>query len=178
VTPSDAEAVLITGLFGTGKSSVAVEIADVLEKRGVPYAVIDLDWLCWGYAGGGEGAEHRMMLANLRPVLANYLAVGVRSVILARSIRSPAELASLEDALPMPLRVVELVVPLDEIERRLGSDIAAARGDDLDDARAWSSAGEGTGFGDLSVTNDRPLREVADEIIELLGWDAGTSRDV
>jgi adenylylsulfate kinase-like enzyme len=43
VTGSDAEAVLITGLFGTGKSSVAVEIADILEKRGVPYAVIDLD---------------------------------------------------------------------------------------------------------------------------------------
>jgi hypothetical protein len=175
VTGSDAEAVLITGLFGTGKSSVAIEIADILEKRGVPYAVIDLDWLCWGYAGGGEGAEHRMMLANLRPVLANYLAVGVRSVILARSIRSPAELESLEDALPMRVRVVELLVPLDEIERRLGSDITAARGDDLEDARAWADAGDGTGFGDLSVANDRPLRDVADEIIDLLGWAA---RDV
>jgi hypothetical protein len=175
VTGSDAEAVLITGLFGTGKSSLAVEIADILEKRGVPYAVIDLDWLCWGYAGGGEGAEHRMMLANLRPVLANYLAVGVRSVILARSIRSRAELESLKAALPMPLRVVELVVPLDEIERRLGSDITAARGDDLEDARAWAAAGEGIGLADLSVANERPLREVADEIIQLLGWDA---RDV
>jgi hypothetical protein len=173
VTGSDAEAVLITGLFGTGKSSVAIEIADILEKLGVQYAVIDLDWLCWGYAGGGEGAEHRMMLANLRPVLANYLAVGVRSVILARSIRSPAELESLKDSLPMRVRVVELLVPLDEIERRLGSDITAARGDDLEDAGAWVAAGEGTGLGDHAVVNDRPLREVADEIIELLGWDAG-----
>jgi adenylylsulfate kinase-like enzyme len=51
VTASEAEAVLITGPFGTGKSSVAIEIADILEKRGVRYAVIDLDWLCWGYAG-------------------------------------------------------------------------------------------------------------------------------
>jgi hypothetical protein len=168
----EAEALLITGLFGTGKSSVAVEIADILEKRGVPYAVIDLDWLCWGSAGGGEGAEHRMMLANLRPVLANYLAVGVRSVILARSIRSPAELESLKAALPMRLRVVELVVPLDEIERRLGSDITAARGDDLEDARVWAATGEGTGFGYLSITNDRPLRDVADEIVDLLGWDS------
>jgi len=52
VTGSDAEAVLITGLFGTGKSSLAVEIADILEKRGVPYAVIDLDWLCWATPAG------------------------------------------------------------------------------------------------------------------------------
>jgi hypothetical protein len=113
-----------------------------------------------------------MMLANLRPVLANYLALGVRSVILARSLRSVAELESLRNVLPIRLRVVELVVSFQEIERRLGSDITAARGDDLEDARAWVTADDGTGFGDLSVTNDRPLREVADEIIQLLGWNA------
>jgi len=70
----EPQAALITGLFGTGKSSVAIEMADVLEQRGLPYAVIDLDWLCWGWAGGAEGSEHRMMLANLAPVMTNYLA--------------------------------------------------------------------------------------------------------
>jgi RimJ/RimL family protein N-acetyltransferase len=169
--PNQARAVLITGLFGTGKSSVAVEIADVLEKRGLPYAVVDLDWLCWGSAGGGEGAEHRMMLANLAPVVANYLDAGVRSFVLARSLRTGEELATLRSTLlPMDLRVVELVVPFDEIERRLGSDVTAARTDDLRDARGWHAAGDGTGFGDLAVENDRPLREVADEIVRLLGW--------
>ena len=44
----EPQAVLITGLFGTGKSSVAIEMADVLEQRGLRYAVIDLDWLCVG----------------------------------------------------------------------------------------------------------------------------------
>ena len=48
----EPQAALITGLFGTGKSSVAIEMADVLEQRGLPYAVIDLDWLCWGWGGG------------------------------------------------------------------------------------------------------------------------------
>ena len=50
MTP-ESRAVLLTGLFGTGKSSVAIEMADVLEKRGVPYALIDLDYLCWGEPG-------------------------------------------------------------------------------------------------------------------------------
>jgi adenylylsulfate kinase-like enzyme len=91
----EPQAALITGLFGTGKSSVAVEMADALEGHALPYAVIDLDWLCWGWAGGGEGSEHRMMLANLAPVVTNYLGAGVRYLILARSFRTPGELASL-----------------------------------------------------------------------------------
>ena len=37
----EPQAALITGLFGTGKSSVAIEMADVLEQPGLPYAVID-----------------------------------------------------------------------------------------------------------------------------------------
>ncbi len=40
---SDPEAVLITGVYGSGKTSVVEEIADVLERRGVPYAALDLD---------------------------------------------------------------------------------------------------------------------------------------
>jgi Mrp family chromosome partitioning ATPase len=38
-------AVLISGVFGSGKSTVAEEIADLLEQRCVPYALMDLDYL-------------------------------------------------------------------------------------------------------------------------------------
>jgi adenylylsulfate kinase-like enzyme len=167
---AEPQAVLVTGLFGSGKSSVAIEMADMLEPRDLPYAVIDLDWLCWGWAGGAEGSEHRMMLANLVPVVANYLDAGVRYLILARSIRTPAELASLRSTLPMGLMVVELTVPVAEIERRLARDITAARRDDLRDAHAWLAAGEGVGLGDISIPNDRPLRTVASDVLGWLGW--------
>ena len=40
-----AEGVLITGVYGSGKSSVAVEIAYLLEQRRQPYALLDLDFL-------------------------------------------------------------------------------------------------------------------------------------
>jgi Mrp family chromosome partitioning ATPase len=43
----DIDGVLITGVYGTGKSSVAAEIAETLERRGVPYGALDLDWLGW-----------------------------------------------------------------------------------------------------------------------------------
>jgi adenylylsulfate kinase-like enzyme len=45
VTESGAEGVLITGVYESGKSSVAAEIAYLLEQRGEPYALLDLDYL-------------------------------------------------------------------------------------------------------------------------------------
>jgi hypothetical protein len=166
----DAQAVVITGLFGTGKSSVAVEIADILEERGLPYAAIDLDWLCWGYAGDEPGAEHRMLLANLAPVVRNYLGTGVRFFVLARSLRSREELDGLRDAFPIPLRSVELTVTFEAIERRLVADVTAGRVDDLRDAAAWAAAGEGTGFAEFEVVNEGRLCDVADGIVRSLGW--------
>jgi hypothetical protein len=40
------EGVLLTGMFGTGKSTI-------LEERGAAFAAIDLDWLGWYDPPGG-----------------------------------------------------------------------------------------------------------------------------
>jgi hypothetical protein len=167
----EPHAVLITGLFGSGKSSVAIEMADVLEKRGEPYALIDLDYLCWGDPGIDEpGAEHLMLLRNLAPVVANYRAAGVTRFVLARAMRDRAQVDSLRETVALPITVVELRVPWDEIEHRLAADLTAGRADDLREAREWVAAGDHEGLADLTVENDRPLREVATEILERLGW--------
>jgi len=64
---SDAEAVLVTGAFGTGKTSAIEEIADILEARGVRYGAIDLDWLSWFDPGSGDDhwAGIPVMLKNV-----------------------------------------------------------------------------------------------------------------
>lgn len=165
-----ARALLLTGVYGTGKTSVAVEIADILEGRGEPYAVLDLDWLMWFQSAGGEVDGYAMMLRNLAPVVDNYRSVGVRSFVLARSIRTTEELETLRSVLDMPLSVIRLTVPLEEIRRRLGSDITSGRQDDLLVARRWLAAGTGEGLEDLAIPNDRPLREVAMAVISKLGW--------
>lgn len=165
------EAALLTGSFGSGKSSVAVEVADVLEERGVPYAAIDLDWLCWGDPGDErDDAEHRMLLRNLAPVVANYLDVGVTRFVLARSIHEARQLDSLRETLGMPLQVVRLTAPWPVIEARLRDDLTSGREDDL---AAALELGEdvGAGLEDHTVDNDRDLREVAHEVVALLGWD-------
>ena len=46
-----------------------------------------------------------MMLANLRPIVDRYRSAGARYFVLARTIRGFEELATLGEALAMPLRV-------------------------------------------------------------------------
>ena len=61
-----AEGVLLTGVYGSGKSSVAEEIAYVLEQWGDRYALLDLDYLSWAGTGNEDGAaEFGLMLQNL-----------------------------------------------------------------------------------------------------------------
>lgn len=164
------EAVLLTGLFGVGKSTIAAEMADLLEDARVPYAALDLDWLTWCNVGDGDRAsEHAMLLHNLGAVVANYRAGGVRYFVLARWIRDRDELAGLIATMAMPLHTVELVAPLDEIRRRVGTDPTGGRRYDLAESVAWVEDG-GVGFAEFTVENDRPVREVAADILRWLAW--------
>jgi adenylylsulfate kinase-like enzyme len=52
VTKHEAKGVLLTGVYGSGKSSVAEEIAYLLEQRGESYALLDLDYLSWERPSG------------------------------------------------------------------------------------------------------------------------------
>ena len=164
-------AVLITGVYGSGKSSVAQEIAVLLEKRNASYALLDLDFLGWfDTRGEGGPTEHSVILKNLAALVGNYLAVGVEFFVLAGAIRDRAELDDLKAELPMTLRVVRLTVPLEEIEKRLRSDVTTGRREDLREAEVWVAGSLGVGIEDVTVSNDRPIQEVAAEILEWLSW--------
>jgi predicted kinase len=168
---SGPRAVLLTGLFGTGKSTVAADIADVLEAAGVSYAALDLDWLTWTNASGSTRAdEHRMMLVNLEAVLANYLDAGATRFVLARSVRDHDELASLAATVGIPMRTVELDLPYEEIARRLTADPTDGRRSDLARTASWQALSLGAGVAEMTVPNDRAVRVVTLEILDWLGW--------
>lgn len=163
------EAVLITGAFGAGKSAVGKEIAYRLEQDGCPYALIDLDFLAW-FGVRDDGAYRRVLSENLAAVVGNYRAVGVRRFVLAFAIADAAELALLTTVLEMPVTVVRVELPIGEIERRLAADVTSGRQDDLREARRWVAAGLGTGVEDFTISNERPIQEVASEVLDRLGW--------
>ena len=162
---------MLTGIYGSGKSSVAEEIAYLLEQRGEPYALLDLDYLSWAGMGTDDrAAEFGLMLQNLAAVAANYRQAGIRLFVLAYFVRSAHEVQCVRDALRVPLRVVRLIVPLPDIERRLASDVTSGRRDDLREAASSIAAAEGAGVEDVAIGNDRPISVVAREVMTFLGW--------
>jgi hypothetical protein len=111
-----------------------------------------------------------VLSANLASVVGTYLDAGVTRFVMAWSLRDPSDVDALRAALPFPVKVVELTVPLPLIEQRLSGAVTAGRMADLREARRWSHQGLGTGLGDVQIDNDRPVREVAVEILTWLGW--------
>ena len=170
---SDPQGVLISGAYGTGKSSVVEEMAGLLENVDAPYAAIDLDWLLWFDADVDD--REQVFLANLAAVVGNYLGAGVRWFMMAGAVRDETALAALRGTVPFPLRVVRLTVPFPEIEARLGSAVTAGRANDLRVAGEWIAAATGEGIEDVAVGNDRPIAETAAEVMAWLGWPGAVS---
>jgi chloramphenicol 3-O-phosphotransferase len=164
------EALVLSGAYGAGKSAVAVEIADILEARGAPFAAIDLDWLTWSNAPGAHHGELELLVGNLGAVVANYRAAGVRLFVLAYAVADEATLEAIRAVLAMPVRVVRLTVPVATIEERLGSAQTRGRADDLVRAREWIAEEIGVGLEDVAVDNAGQLRETAAHILTAIGW--------
>ena len=176
---SQAEGVLITGVYGSGKSSVAAEIAYLLEQQGEQhgeqhgerFALLDLDYLSWAGPDAGErAAEIKLLSQNLASIVPNYRRIGVTLFVLAYFVRGAAEVHAIRAALDLPLKVVRLAVPLAVIEQRLASDVTSGRRDDLREAAEQIATAEGVGLEDVTIVNDRPVDVVAQEIMTLLGW--------
>lgn len=165
------EGVLITGVYGAGKSTVAAEICYLLELRRQPYALLDLDFLGWGV---NNFDVHRppfpLMLRNLAAVASNYREAGISVFVLAYFVAGHEELRGIREAAGVPLRVVRLSVPLAEIEQRLAANVTTERQQELREAAQQLAAGEGVGVEDVVVANDRPVGVVAQQIVTWLGW--------
>jgi adenylylsulfate kinase-like enzyme len=165
------DGVLITGVYGSGKSSVAAEIAYLLERRRQPYALLDMDYLGWG---GDNVDDHQagsgLLLRNVAAVASNYRDAGVSVFVAAWFVRDHDVLRGVREAIGVPLRVVRLTVPLAGIEERLAADLTSGRRDDLREAAASLSEDEGAGVEDVVIANDRPVGAVAHEVMAWLGW--------
>jgi hypothetical protein len=167
----DSEAVLITGVYGSGKSTVAAEIAYLLEQRRQPYALLDLDFLGWGVNySDDDSARFGLMLRNVAAVVSNYREAGISVFVLAHFVRDQDALRGIREAVGVPLRVVRLAVPLPDIEKRLAADVTTERQEDLREAGGQIAAGEGVGLEDAMVANDRPVAVVARQVMSWLGW--------
>jgi energy-coupling factor transporter ATP-binding protein EcfA2 len=159
-------AILLTGGVGAGKTTVLQALGELLEERGEPYALVDLDWLCW--ARPRTGTPHELLCVNLASVAAAYAEHGVERLVLARHLASAAELDAVRAALPgVDLTAVRLVADAGTRATRLR---ARDSGAELEEHLALLRAGEVPQFEDAEVTSEADPAEVAGAVLDAAGW--------
>lgn len=174
--PNRLRTVLVTGTVGSGKTSVADEIAVLLHEQALSHALLDLDWLCQAYpAPPHDPYRDELMLKNLTAIWPNYRAEGIRYLVLAHVIEDRAHLDRYREAIPeADIQIVRIVAPPELVQKRLRSREVGSFYDHLwRRSQQLASSLEGAEVEDFTVSNDeRPLREVATELLTRLGWPA------
>jgi adenylylsulfate kinase len=169
-----ARAILLTGTVGSGKTSVAVEIGELLEGGEASYALVDLDWVAWlRPAPTSVATVHSVLVENLGLIWPTFREAGVELLVLARCIEDRDQLDALRGALPgVELFVVRLTAPQPLIEQRLQArDSGAQLAEHLAETARFATRGEQAALEDAVVENGaRPLSEVAAEVLAAAGW--------
>jgi adenylylsulfate kinase-like enzyme len=168
-------ALLITGTVGSGKTSTADALGDLLTGAGVRNAVIDLDWLCRSWpTPPGDPFNFAMTLRNLRDVARNYLEAGASRLVLAGVVESRAERRRYEETVGAELTVCRIRVALPTVHRRLAR---RHEGDDADLRWHVERSGEldpileAAKVEDVVVeAADRPVTAVAAAVLDAVGW--------
>ncbi len=172
MTDSGVLVLVITGSVGVGKSSTADVISEILRKRDVPHAVIDMDYLRYAFPRPADDPFHRTLGAkNLASVWKNYQSIGVRNIIIPNIVEDKADVDAIAKAIPgAKVFVVRLKASLDTIHNRLHERHHNRDSDNLnwhlDRADELTKQLESSKVEDFVVdTDDKPLREIAKEIL-------------
>jgi cellulose biosynthesis protein BcsQ len=93
--------VILTGTIGVGKTSVALEMSEILAARGVHHALVDLDALSYVFPRPSDDPYgQRVALQNLEAVWRNDQQHGAQRLILVRVVESKTELDLYRAAIP------------------------------------------------------------------------------
>jgi hypothetical protein len=165
---------LITGPVGVGKTAVAFETMELLEERDVPHAFFDVDGLTYFHPKPSDRYGERFAIDALGMLVPRLREeAGIERLILARVLWERASLDRYRVAIPdAEITVVRLTAPLDVIDARIrhrepGSAVEWYLGR----ARELDTQWRAHPVEDLLVrTEDRAVRDIAQEIIGALGW--------
>jgi len=164
---------VLTGTVGSGKSTVAAEINDVLAELKVPNAAVDLDALVWQWPSTSNW-NNDLMFENLASLWPNYQAHGTTHLILARVLEDRAELDRYREAVPgAEITVCRLTTPeslrIERLHERMPP--GASRDWHLTRSVELEAILANLVCEDFEIENgDRLIRDVALEVLVRAGW--------
>ncbi len=113
-------ALWLNGTVGVGKTTVGEVLAERLADADEAVAFINTDDLGTSWPRpANDPFNHALVTKNIAALASNYVAAGARTIVVAGVVQSNAELERYATALGAAPRLVRLVVPPKEIERRL-----------------------------------------------------------
>lgn len=163
-------AVIITGPVGSGKSSTAKALAELLEHNNVSCALIDMDAIRWFHpTPEGDPFGTEVGFLHLRIMANTYRSLGIPLLILADVIETGDQ--GHRDAIPdYPVVTVRLDVAFNQLRDRLEArEVPSQVPWHLERAQELQHTMEQKGIGDhvLSV-EDESVEEIAAKIAEIL----------
>ena len=162
----------ISGAVGVGKSSVLGELHDILANAKIPHGCVERDAL--GYSWPTQGRFNEVMVQrNLSCLIANFLDGGATHLLIAGVIEGAEDLEVYSRCIPnAEIQVCRLTADLDLRRQRLRVREKGAGLDwHLDRTVELDAILDKARVEDFSVDNgDRPLREVALEVLTHAGW--------
>lgn len=178
LTPDGGTQVLIVnGTVGAGKTVVAEQVGELLREREVPHAVLDVDLLRWVWPPPeGDRFAQQVVSDHLTAMAGTLSTRGYRHVVLAEVVEDPADRERYELAFDgADVRIVRVVANQTTREARIVAREAARESRDWHLARTveLEAVLDAVGLDDAVVSNDRPLRDVAAQVLAAAGWGVG-----
>lgn len=167
---NNVEVLVLHGSPGSGKTTLAGVLAELLRTADRPYAVIDLDELSTIYPSPGRS----FAITNLKAIWPNYASVPQLRVIIPSVIADQTEYEQLRAAVPASRFVVcELVAP----EAVLHDRVTAREPNEFWQQRLrafvdmYHRRQDRAEIRDFHVaTHARSTGEAAREVVEKAGW--------
>jgi adenylylsulfate kinase len=163
---------VLSGSVGVGKTSVLVEIHDILSIRRIPHGRIERDAL--GYSWPSRGRFNEVIVEqNLSCVVGNFLEVGAAYFLIAGVIETSADLAVYERCIPnAEIQVCRLTADIDLRRQRLRTrETGAGLHWHLNRTAELDTILDKAQIEDFSIDNgNRSLREVSLEVLVRAGW--------